>query len=46
MDEIVRTLGKGIDLSPPELEANVLDQARRHFELPAAIITGLSGRTD
>ncbi len=46
MAEIARALGRGVDLSPPDLDESVLEQARQHFELPPDILAGLAGRTE
>lgn len=43
LDEIVRRLGDGVDLSPPTLDAAVLAEAGQHFELAPAL---LAGRTE
>lgn len=46
MSEIANRLSKGVDLSPPELDAAVLDEANNHFELPDPLVRSLSGRTE
>lgn len=46
MSEIAERLSKDVDLSPPDLDAAVLDEANNHFELPVPLVRGLSGRTE
>lgn len=46
MTEIAERLSKGVDLSPPEIDAAVLEEANNHFELPDPLVRGLSGRTE
>lgn len=46
IDEIVTRLSKGVDLSPPKLDAAVLEEANNHFELPEPLVRSLAGLTD
>lgn len=44
--EIVRCLGRGVDLSPPAIDERVLEEAGNHFSLTPSLVETLSGRTD
>jgi polyphosphate kinase 2 (PPK2 family) len=46
ISEIVRRLGKGVDLSPPTLDETVLSEARAHLDLEPGLVARLSGRTE
>jgi polyphosphate kinase 2 (PPK2 family) len=46
MSEIVARLSDGVDLSPPRLDAAVLEEASNHFDLPESLVKGLAGLTD
>jgi polyphosphate kinase 2 (PPK2 family) len=45
IDEIVKRLAKGVDLSPPTLDDSVLEAAQEHIELQPSLLESLSGRT-
>ncbi|MEM8791767.1 MAG: polyphosphate kinase [Pseudomonadota bacterium] len=44
--EIVKRLGKGIDLTPPAMDENVVAAAIEHFDLEPELVARLSGRTE
>jgi polyphosphate kinase 2 (PPK2 family) len=44
--EVVNQLSRGVDLSPPKLDAAVLEEANNHFELPEPLVKSLTGLTD
>ncbi len=46
MTEIVKGLSRGVDLTPPQLDAAVLDEANNHFDLPEPLVRGLAGLTE
>jgi PPK2 family polyphosphate:nucleotide phosphotransferase len=46
MDLIIDKLGKGLDLSPPTLDPEVLSEAEAYFELKPSLIRSLAGRTE
>lgn len=46
MQEICKRLSKGVDLSPPQIDAAVLDEASNHFDLPGPLVRSLAGRTE
>ncbi len=46
MQDVVKRLSKGVDLSPPQMDAAVLEEANNHFELPQPLVKSLAGRTE
>ena len=46
MDEVVTRLSRDVDLSPPKMDAAVLEEANNHFDLPDPLLKSLAGRTD
>ena len=46
LTEVVRRLGRGVDLGPPALDDAVLAEAQDHFQLEPSQIARLSGRTE
>ena len=46
LTEVVRRLGRGVDLGPPALDDAVLAEAQHHFQLEPSQIARLSGRTE
>lgn len=46
MTEIVKRLAKGVDLGPPKLAREVLDEATAHFDLAPDLVASLAGRTE
>ncbi len=46
MSEIVGRLSKGVDLSPPQIDAVVLEEANNHFDLPEPLVRSLAGLTE
>ena len=46
LTEVVRRLGRGVDLGPPALDDAVLAEAQQHFQLEPSQIARLSGRTE
>lgn len=46
MTEIVTRLSHGVDLSPPNLDTAVIDEASTHFDLSEDFVRSLSGLTD
>ncbi|MGD9294441.1 MAG: polyphosphate kinase 2 [Roseobacter sp.] len=46
ISEIVKQLSKGVDLSPPALDAAVLEEANNHFKLSEPLLRGLPGIDD
>lgn len=46
MQTVVEVLGKGVDLSPPPIEPEVLTAARQHFGISSELIDGIAGRTE
>lgn len=46
ISEIVTRLSDGVDLSPPKIDAAVLEEANNHFELPEPLLKSLAGRTE
>ena len=43
---IVDCLGKDVDLSPPQIDSDVLAAARQHLDISSDLISTLSGRTE
>lgn len=46
ISEVVKRLGKGVDLRPAPLDESVIAAANDHFELEPSLIERLSGRTE
>ncbi|SMF11399.1 Polyphosphate kinase 2, PPK2 family [Tistlia consotensis] len=46
LGEIVRCLGRGVDLAPPTLDERTLAAARDEFDLPDSLLDSLAGRTE
>lgn len=46
MRQIVRVLGRGVDLSAPAIDEATLDAAREHLDLDDSLVSGLRGRTE
>ncbi|MBY8975315.1 polyphosphate kinase 2 [Rhodobacteraceae bacterium NNCM2] len=46
MKEIVSRLSHGVDLSPPRIDAAVLEEANNHFALDQPLVKSLAGLTD
>jgi len=44
--EIVTRLSRDVDLSPPQIDGAVLEEANNHFELPQPLLDSLAGRTE
>ena len=44
MTEIVKRLGRGVDLRPPALDDSILAEAQKHFDLQPAEIKKINGR--
>ena len=42
---IVKTLSRGVDLSPPTLDASVVEAAQEHMDLHPSLVQNLAGRT-
>ena len=45
ISEVVKRLSKGVDLSPPSLDDEVVEAAKAHFDLPPKLVADLVGRT-
>ena len=45
IEAIVEQLAKGVDLSPPTLDGEVLDAAGEHLEIHPSLLESLAGRT-
>lgn len=43
---ILKTLCKGVDIGPREIDSRILDEANKHLELDADLVKSLRGRTD
>ena len=46
MTEIADRLSEGVDLSPPQIDAVVLEEANNHFDLPEPLMRSLTGLTE
>ncbi len=46
LQEIVRRLGRGVDLAPPRLDPRTLAAARDEIRLPDSLVDSLAGRTE
>jgi polyphosphate kinase 2 (PPK2 family) len=46
IEEVIRRLGKGIDLEPPLLDRDIIDAATDHMDIEDSLLTSLRGRTD
>ena len=46
LGEIVERLGRGVDLSPPQIDESVLTAAHDHLEISPSLLEDLRGRTE
>ena len=46
MTAITKCLARDVDLSPPTLDATVIDAAREHLDIAPNLVESLAGRTD
>lgn len=46
ISEVVRCFSRDIDLTPPDLDERVLEEANNHFNLEPSLVDSLKGRTE
>lgn len=46
LGDVVARLAEGVDLTPPEIEPDVLEAAMEHLDLAPKLVASLAGRTD
>ena len=46
LKRIVKCLKRGVDLTPPKLNGDVVEEARKYLDVPPNLVEGLAGRTE